>query len=162
MTKGKPWTPDEETKLKDLVQAGENLDKIAAKLGRRREAVAMKATRLGLQVVVVTSKEKKPTTTSLTVQLPQELPSQEEALKMLAGAFKTATKPGLTRVEVHRLKVLSTIARAYDLLLANYVRYREIETRLTELEQKYAQLTQKTQNNATQPNNPQMAQPPTQ
>jgi hypothetical protein len=150
--RGKPWTAEEEIKLKQLAQAGQDLDKIAAQLGRRREAIAMKCRRLGIEVVVATSKEKGPTTTLLTLPLSQELPSQEEALKMLAGAFKVATKPGLTKVEVHRLKVVSTIARAYDLLLANYVRYRQIEVKLMELEQKYEQLAERTQNNETRHN----------
>ena len=160
MPRGKPWTPDEETQLKQLAQAGEDLDSIAAKMGRRKEAVAMKANRLGLEVVVVASKEKNPTTTSFS--LPHDLPSQEEALIMLAGAFKMATKAGLTKVDVHRLKVISTIARAYDLLLANYVRYRQIETKLMELEHKYAQLSaERTKNNETKQNNDQTTLPQT-
>jgi hypothetical protein len=146
--KGKQWTPEEEINLKQLAQAGKDLATIAVHLGRRKEAVAMKCRRLGIEVVV-TSKEKVPTTTYLTLPLSKEIPSQEEALKMLAGAFKVATKPGLTKTEVHRLKVISTIARSYDLLLANYVRYRQIEIKLMELEQKYAQLAERTQNNET-------------
>jgi len=72
---------------------------------------------------------------------------------MLAGALQAATQPGLTNVEVDRLQVIATIARTYDHLLANYIRYREIETKLVELEQKYVQLAEKTQDNAARPDN---------
>jgi hypothetical protein len=148
MPKGKPWTTEEEIKLKTLLMAGENLDKISALLGRNKAAIAMKVNRMGLEVVVANLSE----STTTSIQLPPELPTPEEALKMLAGALKATTQPGLTRTEVQRLQVLSRVARAYDHLLANYIHYREIETKLLELERKYAQLTQKTKNNAPTPN----------
>jgi len=154
--KGKPWTAEEEAKLRALVQANENIEKIAAQLGRRKEAVLMKCKRFGLKVVVTNGYS---TTTSIT--LPVELPSPEEALKMLAGALKAAMQPGLDKVEVQRLQVVATLARTYDHLLANYVRYRDIEAKLVELEKKYAQLAEKAKGNASKPNTAQMVQPTT-
>jgi len=158
MPKGKPWTTEEETKLKTLLMAGENLNRISVQLGRNKDAVAMKASRLGLEVVVAELQG----STTTSVQLPAELPTPEEALRILAGALKAATQPGLNKVEVQRLQVLSRIARAYDFLLSNYVQYRQIETKLVELERKYAQLVQRKKNNAPARNDTVLAQPQTQ
>jgi hypothetical protein len=77
--KGKPWTVEEEKQLKEFVKAGAPLEVIAAKLGRRVGAVAIKCQRLGLKVVVA-----KGYITTTSIQLPKELLSIEEALKMLA------------------------------------------------------------------------------
>ena len=152
---GKLWSRDEETVLRQLVLAGEAAESIADRLGRTQNAVYQKALRLKLPLDDGTRAH----STSSSIQLPTELPSSEEALKMLAGALEAATQPGLDKVEVSRLQVVATLARAYDHLLANYIRYREIETKLIGLEQKYGQLAQKIQNNATQPNNAEAAQP---
>jgi hypothetical protein len=72
--------------------------------------------------------------------LPEELPSVEEALKILAGALKAASEAGLTRVEVQRLHLIANLARTYKELLADYIDYRGIEQKLIELEAKYARL----------------------
>ena len=137
MPKGKPWTVKEELSLKQLVDSGESLDVIAAKLGKSKQAIRRKAERLGLEVVG--QKRSKRTTTS-DVKLPKELPSVEEALMILAGALKKASKSGLDRVEVQRLQVVATLARTYKDLLADYVGYRQIEAKVLELEAKYARL----------------------
>jgi pyruvate formate-lyase activating enzyme-like uncharacterized protein len=93
-----------------------------------------------------------------SVQLPRELPSVEEALKMLAGALKTAVKPGLDRVEVQRLQAIATIAKTYKELLADYINYREIETKLKEMEELNARLLKERSPNPTpQPDSTQMA-----
>jgi hypothetical protein len=142
--KGKPWTVEEEKQLEELVKAGTPLEVIAAKLGRRVGAVAIKCQRLGLKVVVA-----KGYITTTSIQLPKELPSIEEALKMLAGALGKACDPGLDKVEVQRLQVVATLARAYKDILADYLDYRGIEAQLLELRQKYAELGQKAQNVAS-------------
>jgi len=156
MPKGKPWTPEEEAKLKQMVACGENLESISTKLGKTENAVIQKCRRLGLVV-----EGAKRYTSSSSIPLPAELPSPEEALKMLAGALKAATQPGLDKVEVQRLQVVATLARTYDHLLANYVRYRDIEAKLVELEKKYAQLAEKAKGDAPKPNTAQMVQPST-
>jgi len=145
---GRPWTRDEEQALKRLVLCGESAKSIATQLGKTAYSVYQKARRLGLTIDILDDDDNRSVTTSSTIQLPPELPTAEEALKMLAGALKAAIQPGLTNVEVDRLQVVATLARTYDHLLANYVHYREIETKLTELEQKYAQLAKDTKNNA--------------
>jgi hypothetical protein len=50
--------------------------------------------------------------------LPRELPSVEEALKMLAGALETACEPGLDALEIQRLQVLATLATTYEISAA--------------------------------------------
>ena len=49
MPKGKPWTVKEESSLKQLLDSGERLDVIAAKMGKSKQAVYLKARRLGLK-----------------------------------------------------------------------------------------------------------------
>jgi hypothetical protein len=147
MPKGKPWTPQEEAELKQLIKSGEPLEIIAAKLGKSQGAIREKAKRIGLEVVV--SKPTQKTTTS--IQLPKELPSVEEALKILAGALNIASKPNLDRVEVKRLQVVATLARTYKELLADYIGYRQIEAKLVELEAKYARLAEETKGHASKP-----------
>ena len=144
MPKGKPWTNADEEQLKQLTEAGEKADSIAAKLGKTPMAIVQKARRMNIEV----DETKHYQLTSSFVQLPADLPTPEEALRILAGALKAATKPGLNRIEVQRLQVLSRIARAYDFLLSNYIQYRQIETKLMELERKYAQLIQRKKNDA--------------
>jgi hypothetical protein len=67
-----------------LIEAGECLKVIAAKINRPNGGVFQKAKRLGLRVVVTRGYR---TTTQKT--LPKELPSVEEALKILAGLSRT-------------------------------------------------------------------------
>jgi DNA repair ATPase RecN len=150
--KGKPWTVEEEKQLKDLVAAKTPLHVIAQLLHKRKGAVEIKCRRLDIEVEVA-KKKSVPTTTSI-IPLPEELPSVEEALKMLAGALKSACTAGLTKVEVQRLRVLSQIARTYEVMLANFVNYREIEARIADMEKKYESLLrEKTSDVAAQNNN---------
>ncbi|XHH08085.1 MAG: hypothetical protein ACFCUE_10985 [Candidatus Bathyarchaeia archaeon] len=154
MTRGLPWTPQEEAQLKKLVLANTPLDIIAAALGRQPTAVLVKSQRLGLQI---SGQE-----TEKQLQLPEELPSVEETLKKLAGALQVASEPGLSKTEVQRLQVVATLARAYKEILADYMNYREIEAKLSDMEVKYAALLQnKSQNPAPQPVPAPMAKTPT-
>lgn len=155
--KGKPWSADEEKQLKGLIEAKTPRDVIAAKLGKKSDAVSIKCQRLGLEVVVA-----KGFTTTTSISIPKELLSVEEALLMLAGALKAACKPGLDKVEVQRLQVVATLARAYKDILADYVNYREIEAKLLELEVKYAKLVkEKTKGDASKPDSAPLVQSPT-
>jgi Tfp pilus assembly protein PilO len=77
---------------------------------------------------------------------------------MLAGALKAAVKPGLDRVEVQRLQAIATISKTYKELLTDYINYREIETKLKEMEERNAQLLKERSPSPTpQPNPAQMA-----
>jgi hypothetical protein len=51
MTNGKPWSPELERELRDLVAANTSLAVISKKLGKPEEAVRVKIRRLGLEVV---------------------------------------------------------------------------------------------------------------
>jgi hypothetical protein len=146
--KGKPWTINQEKKLRQLVEARNSVDVIARELKMSKGAVRKKLGRLGLQVVVVQKSTDSRTTTSNKIVLPKELFSVEEALKMLAGALKKACEPGLDKVEVQRLQVVATLARTYKEILADYLDYRGVEAQLLEMRQKYAELAKKTQGNA--------------
>jgi len=133
--KGKPWTVQEERQLKELVEAETSIDIIAAKLERKPDAILIKCRRLKLEVVVARGY-----TTTTSIKMPKELPSVEEALKMLAGALRAACKPGLDKVEVQRLQVVATLARTYEGILARYVNYCGIESRLARMEEDYGRL----------------------
>ena len=134
MPKGKPWTVEEENRLRQMLREGVSLESIAVQLGKSKDAVVKKALRLGLEVVGYSPK----TTTSF--KLPEKLPSIEEALKILAGALKASAMPGLDKVEVQRLQAVATLARTYKQLFADYVNYRQIEAKLLEVEKAYEAL----------------------
>jgi hypothetical protein len=146
MTKGKPWTAQEEAELKTLAESNAKIDEIAAKLQKSPGAVYLKCQRLGLKL-------QSKGYINTAIPIPRELPSVEEALKMLAGALKTAVKPGLDKVEVSRLQAVATIAKTYKEILADYINYREIENKLKEMEELNAQLLkERSSNTAPQPN----------
>jgi hypothetical protein len=151
MTKGKRWTVEEEAELKSLVEANTHVEAIAARFGKKPGAMFIKCQRLGLEL-----QSKGYVNTS--VSLPRDLPSVEEALRMLAGALKTAVKPGLDKVEVQRLQAVATIAKTYKELLADYINYREIETKLREMEKLNTQLLkERSPNSSPQPDSAPMA-----
>lgn len=151
MVKGKRWTIQEESELKTLVESNTPIETIASKLAKTPGSIIIKSQRLGL----------KPNQTGYakaSVSLPRELPSIEEALKMLAGALKTAIKPGLDRVEVQRIQAVATIAKTYKELLTDYINYRQIESKLKEMEELNAQLLkERAPNTSPQPNSNPMA-----
>ena len=138
MPKGKPWTKEEVEKLRSLVEDKQSWEVIAAELHRSEGAIRQKCRRLGLKVVV--NRPGKAVTTTSELVIPKDLPSVQEALKILAAALEKAAEPGLDNTEIQRLQVVATLARTYENLLANFMRYREIEKRLLELEVKYARL----------------------
>ena len=151
MTKGKPWSIDEEALLKELAEANAPIDIMAAKLKRKPDAVYVKCIRLGLA--------KRPNALVSAVSLPKEIPSVEETLKKLAVALEIACTPGLDRVEVQRLQVVSTLSKTYQELLVGYLNYRGIEGRLNDMEVKYDALLKKTgKDDASKPVPSQMEQ----
>ncbi len=85
--KGKPWTVEEENWLRQLLKANRSARAIARIMGKSRECVSMKIARLGLEVVTDEKSSDVTTTSRLTtLQLPAELPSVEEQLKVLVAA----------------------------------------------------------------------------
>jgi hypothetical protein len=128
-----------------LVEDHKHIDVIAASLGKTVNAVYLKCRRLGLQV----EEDVRGYSTS-SLKLPKDLPSVEEALRILAGALQAATEAGLDKVEVQRLQVVATLARTYKDILADYLDYRGVEAQLLELREKYEHLAKKAQDNASE------------
>jgi hypothetical protein len=127
------WTIQEETELKALVEGNANVEEIAGKLQKTPGAVIVKAQRLGLQLQVKGYVD-------TSILLPRELPSVEEATKILAGALRASVKPGLNRLEVQRLQVVANISKAYKELVVDYAHYHDVELKLKEMEEQNAQL----------------------
>jgi hypothetical protein len=155
MTKGIPWTAEEEIQLKKLIQAQTPMNIVASTLKRTPMAILLKCQRLGLVPSDCVTKAALP--------LPDELPSVEETLKELAAALRAAKEPGLNKVEVQRLQAIATLARTYKEILSDYLNIREVEAKLNDMEAKYAALLEtKSQNNAPQPVPADMAKTPEQ
>ncbi len=144
--KGKPWSVEEEKKLVELMKAEKSPELIAETLDKTPEAVKKKIHRLKLEVVGPTLRHE---TTTTKLVLPEELPSVEEALTILAAALKISCKSGLGKVEVQPLQVVATLAKTYKELLADYINYRGIEAELAEMKEKYGELAKKVQGTAS-------------
>ncbi len=151
--KGKPWTPEEEERLRQLLKANRSARAIARIMGKSRECVSMKIARLGLEVVTEQKNPSVTTTSHLaTLQLPSELPSVEEQLKVLAAALEALRSPEVEKIDVLRLRAIIQGVRVYQELLAEYVDYRGIEAKVVELEEKYAKLLEdKAKDNSSKP-----------
>jgi hypothetical protein len=137
MVKGKPWEPEQEKRLKELVNAKTPLTVIAKSLGKPEEAVRQKIRRLGLEVV----EQKKIICSTTSQKLPAELPSIEEMLKKLVAAVIGLETPGLDKSEVLRLRGIIAGVNSYQGLLADYLDYRGLEAELVEWRQKYELLS---------------------
>lgn len=136
MPKGKPWSKAEVEKLHRLLKEKEPWKVIAAELNRKVDAVKIKAKRLGLEVVVAPPL---PSTTT-TDDLPDELPSIQEVLEVLAKVLKALDQPGLEMSEIQRLQAMVATIRTYESMVANFVHYREIEKNMVKMEAKYVRL----------------------
>jgi hypothetical protein len=157
VTNRRRWDVQEIAELKTLIEANVNVDEIASKLHKTPRAVIVKCQRIGLQLQVNGYID-------TAISIPRELPSIEEALKMLAGALKASVKPGLNRLEVQRLEAVANISKMYKELLADYVHYRDVERKLKDMEEENAQLKQtlkelqdRTSSSTTQPVSSQVA-----
>ena len=136
--RGKPWTAEEENRLRELVNAKKSVRVIAKALGKTRECVRMKIARLAFEEEVVIRRNARTTTTNL----PLELPSVEEVLKKLVSALIQLEQPDLDPNETLRLRSIVQSVKIYKELLSDFINYREIEARLFEMEAKYARLVE--------------------
>jgi hypothetical protein len=75
----------------------------------------------------------------------KELPTVEEVLMKLAGALANLEQPGLNRSETARFKTLVQAVEKYEKLYVDYARYKALDGRLIELEEKYFDLVKKQQ-----------------
>jgi IS30 family transposase len=139
------WSHEEEKRLMDLWKKGEHDARIiAAQLNRKPEAIRKKLQRLGLVVghkekISRTTTTKEEEETQIKLDIPDELPSVEQALKLLVAAMNALSQPGLSKSDIQRLRNVVSTVKTYQGLFADYVHYREIETELVELRKKYEQ-----------------------
>ena len=136
--KGKPWDINEERKLRQLVEEGKDVDEICRVLVKTRDAVLSKMYGLGLKQQKEEDNGRVQRRLSSSFQLPEELPSVEEALKKLSAALKALETPGLDQAETLRLRSIISGVKIYKEIFADYLNYCELERRLAELEDKYA------------------------
>ena len=85
MSKGKPWSVEEEKQLREMLQAGKSSGVMAKVLGKTRESIRQKMIKLELKEQQQL-KNKCCSSSGSDFVLPEELPSVEEALKKLACA----------------------------------------------------------------------------
>lgn len=155
MTKGKPWPAEDEQRLRQWFSSGTtNFSALVFAFEGRytKEAIRQKLISFGLLKEQQQVQKNACCCSSKPLELPEELPSVEEALKMLAAALYALDEPGMDKSEVLRLRGIIAGAKVYEELFANYVNYRELEEQLLELRQKYEELKRsvlkKTPNNA--------------
>jgi hypothetical protein len=144
LVKGKPWSVEDEKKLKDWVTSGVSVDALVFSFDGQytKDAIYKKIERLGLEVV---DEEKKNISTTTSLELPAELPSVEETLLKLSAVLAALEKPGLEKSDILRLRGIISGAKVYKELLADYINYRGLEAELLELKEKYNELSKKTQ-----------------
>jgi tripartite-type tricarboxylate transporter receptor subunit TctC len=139
VTRGKAWTVDEELKLKALLEAGLPVPIIATRLSKTEVAVVLKVSRLGLK------DDKKgekllSSSSSGELELPVELPTVEEAGKILGGALLAMMRPGVSKEDLRRWKAVADVAWKYKEFMADFLDYRALEERYVELRKKYEDL----------------------
>jgi hypothetical protein len=144
LVKGKPWSVEDEKKLKDWVTSGVSVDALVFSFDGQytKDAIYKKIERLGLEVV---DEEKKNISTTTSLELPAELPSVEETLLKLSAVLAVLEKTGLEKSDILRLRGIIAGAKVYKELLADYINYRGLEAELLELREKYVELSKKTQ-----------------
>ena len=133
------WSVDEERTLGKLWREGlTDPEILAVRLKRKPEAIRKKLKRLGL--VVGRDRTAGTTTNGVRItderemlDIPEELPTVEEALKMQMGALNALRQPNLPRVEIMRLRAIIEGVKIYKALFADYLDYRGIEKELVRI-----------------------------
>jgi len=138
------WTREQEKELVKLFNEGASIEALAKRYRRSPAAIKKKLQRLGLDVLAAKAE------ITGQLEIPKQLPSLEEVLKIVAAAITKACEPGLGKTELQRLDVIATLYKAYADGLERYVSYRKIESKLLEMEKKYDELAKKAKGNATQ------------
>jgi len=130
MPKGKPWTEEQEKQLKLLYAEGKSVKDISKKMGKTEQSIRHKIQRLGLKVEEGQHEKNACPSPSADLEIPDDLPSIEEQLRVLAGAIKALQKGGLEKVDVMRYGRLISGVKNYKELFVDYVGYREIEQKV--------------------------------
>ena len=133
-----------------LLKAGESRDAIAGKLGKTLDSVEHKVRRLGLKEG---GAEKLAPSSSFTLPseavLPKELPTTEDALRILAWAMEAARRGELPKDRAWQVQLLVKAVPAYVKVLSWYQNIRRMEERLENQEKEIEELkkrSEKTQN----------------
>ncbi len=137
MTKGKPWSVEEEKLVKELAAQGVPVSTIAERMQKSEENVRQKLRRLGIKLKVVVVSSYRDATTTSRLDLPKELPTIEEAMKTLAAALKSLERQDLKTSEILRLKSIIQGVKIYKEIFADYVDYLGIEAEQAELRRLY-------------------------
>jgi len=145
--KGKPWTAEEEKHLKELIEQRKPINIIAATMNKSRQAIKLKMNRLDLKEVGCGIHDP----SSSRLNLPDDLPSVEEALHLLCKALDELNQKGLDQNETLRLRSIIQGVKIYKELFADYVNYRGIEAKLIEMEEKYERLAAQAKSNTPKP-----------
>jgi len=141
MPKGKPWSREQEQRLREMVEKGADVADMAREFNLKPDAIRKKLDRLGLKVVVQKKLQKSRTTTSTTLTLlPKDIITHEQALRILAGALDVLKQTGLEKLDLQRLRILVDAVQAYDSVLEKFERWVEIESRLAEMDKKITEL----------------------
>jgi len=133
--KGKMWTILELRRLIELRENGKTVAEIAQLMGKSPDAVKHKLRYLGLNVVTIKNSGE---TTSEHI-MSEELISIEEALKKLVAAISALENPKLTKTDVMRMRIIIQTSCIYQKRLAEYIDYRRIESKLIEMDERFAQ-----------------------
>ena len=153
------WTRKEERKLMDLWNKGEhNANILAAQLNRKPEAVRKKLVRMGLVVgqekkngETTTTREETEQETRVRLNIPKELPTIEETLKLQVSAVNALRKGNITKTDIARFKTIIQGTKIYKEMFADYVHYLEIEKELVGLRKEIHGLVKSEDEKAAEP-----------
>lgn len=107
-------------------------------MGKTRQAVNNKIRNLGLKDdATVSTGTMASSSFSSEIPLPEELPTEEEALKMLAGALKTSIQGGLSKQEILQLQVVGSVYKHNKKGLTDYINYCKMEIDIVKLRQRH-------------------------
>jgi hypothetical protein len=144
----------------DLWNKGEhNADVLAAQLSRKPEAVRKKLARMGLVVghekknagTTTTREEETEQETRVRLNIPKELPTIEEILKLQVSAMNALTKGNITKTDIARFKTIIQGTKIYKEMFADYVHYLEIEKELVELSRQVHEMVKNEDEKAVEP-----------
>jgi hypothetical protein len=136
LPKGKPWSVEEERRLKELLGSGYSTSQVATELGKSCEGVRQKMLKLGLKEQQLRNSS----CCSSNVPLPENLPSVENAMKEVWSAIQSLKQPNLSHAESQRLRAIIMGARIYKELFADQANYRRIEEELVEMRKRLGEM----------------------
>lgn len=145
MTKGKPWPAEDERKLRDWFNSGvTDLQVLAFSFNCQysQEAIRQKLIKFDL-LKEQQQPKKNECCCSTQLELPDDLPTVEEELRILAAAIDALKNPGISRDEILRLRGIIAGAKVYQERFGEFVGYRKVELQLLEVRKKFEELRKK-------------------